>query len=174
MFHAKPIIAYSIEAARRAGIYGSILVSTDDDEIKSIALSLGAGVLHRPEHLAQDHIGTQEVMAHACEAACTRADVATCIYATAPLMLAGDLWDGVALLKRRPGMDYVFTVGTDPLRDAGQWYTGWAGAFIDRRPLVSSSAVLYPLPPERVMDINEPQDWAMAELMYEQLQRRAA
>ena len=33
-FHGKPIIAYSIEAALKSGLFDEVMVSTDDEEIK--------------------------------------------------------------------------------------------------------------------------------------------
>ena len=43
-FCGKPMIAYSIEAAIRAGIFDEIIVSTDDEEIADIAKNVGASV----------------------------------------------------------------------------------------------------------------------------------
>ena len=37
MFHGKPLIAYSIEAAKASGCFKKIIVSTDDDEISEVA-----------------------------------------------------------------------------------------------------------------------------------------
>ena len=44
MFHNKPLIAWTIEAAKRSKIFDDIFVSTDSEKIKKIALSYGAGV----------------------------------------------------------------------------------------------------------------------------------
>ena len=50
-----PLIAYSIEIARQSKLVTRIIVSTDDDEIASIAKALGAEVpFMRPPELAQD------------------------------------------------------------------------------------------------------------------------
>jgi len=43
-FLGKPIIAYSIEAALKSGLFNDVIVSTDDLEIAEIAKSLGAKV----------------------------------------------------------------------------------------------------------------------------------
>lgn len=43
-FGGKPIIAYTIEAALASGVFEQVMVSTDDPEIASIALSYGARV----------------------------------------------------------------------------------------------------------------------------------
>lgn len=55
-FHGKPIIAYSIEAARESGVFQEVCVSSDDDEILAIALQYGAVALKRPPELARDDV----------------------------------------------------------------------------------------------------------------------
>jgi N-acylneuraminate cytidylyltransferase len=41
-FLDKPIIAYSIEAALKSGLFDEVMVSTDDEEIANIAKEYGA------------------------------------------------------------------------------------------------------------------------------------
>ena len=43
-FLGKPIIAYSIEAALKSGLFDEVMVSTDDPEIATIAKQYGASV----------------------------------------------------------------------------------------------------------------------------------
>ena len=43
-FCGKPIIAYSIEAAKGAGIFDEVMVSTDDQEIADISRKYGASI----------------------------------------------------------------------------------------------------------------------------------
>ena len=43
-FCGKPILAYSIEAAIRSGVFDTVMVSTDDREIADIAEKYGAQV----------------------------------------------------------------------------------------------------------------------------------
>jgi len=50
----KPLIAYSIEQAKRSKSVNKVIVSTDDDEISEIARRYGADVLIRPKELAHD------------------------------------------------------------------------------------------------------------------------
>lgn len=163
-FHGKPIIAYSIEVARDSKLFSKIVVSTDDEEIAAIAKQYGAEVLVRPDHLAQDAIGTQEVMAHAMiefheyNAAC-------CIYPTAPMITTEDLQWGRYYLTN-PGAMYAMSVNAEPLHDAGQWYWGYTWAFTDREPLIAPHTAMVPIDKDRVCDINTEQDWLRAELMY--------
>jgi pseudaminic acid cytidylyltransferase len=168
-FFGKPIIAYSIEAAKASGLFGRVCVSTDDQEIASIALAFEAEVLERPPSFAQDDVGTQEVMRGAL-AALRKAsngsiDYACCIYATAPLMSLDDLAYGLDVLVR---YDYSFTfsVGANPLRDAGQFYWGNVEAFLKADPLIGPDTGMIPISESRICDINTEDDWLRAERMY--------
>ena len=65
-FSGKPIIAYSIEKALLSDLFGKVVVSTEDNEISSIAKQFGAEVpFKRPTELSDDYTGTTEVIAHA-------------------------------------------------------------------------------------------------------------
>src|SRR5436189_13436 len=99
LFAGKPIIAYSIEQALRSGVFESVIVSTDDDEIAAIAEQYGATVpFRRPGSLADDVSGTAPVIAHATELALENNPAITavcCVYATAPFVSADDIVTGL-------------------------------------------------------------------------------
>ena len=62
----KPLIVYSIEAAQNCPLIDRIIVSTDDEEIASIARCYGAEApFKRPTELAGDHATTESVLQHA-------------------------------------------------------------------------------------------------------------
>jgi N-acylneuraminate cytidylyltransferase len=46
-FHGKPMIAWTIEAAKKAGIFEKVYVSTDETEIAKIAMEHGANIVIR-------------------------------------------------------------------------------------------------------------------------------
>ena len=102
-FCGKPIIAWSIEAARNSGLFDRIVVSTDDAEIAAVAAAWGAEVpFLRPAALADDFTGTTEVIAHAAQWALQHGWQVTtvcCIYATAPLLQVDDLARGLSALQ---------------------------------------------------------------------------
>lgn len=58
----KPLIAYTIEAARSASSLDRIVVSTEDDEIAAVSRSIGAEVVARPPALAGDETTTLAVL----------------------------------------------------------------------------------------------------------------
>ena len=65
-FFGKPIIAYSIEAALKSNLFQRVIVSTDDEEIASIAGKYGAEIpFIRPKNLSDDFTGLADVTHHA-------------------------------------------------------------------------------------------------------------
>ncbi len=64
----KPLIAYSIEAAKMSPLVDRVIVSTDNEEIKKVSVEYGAEVpFLRPSDLAQDDTPTEPVLKHAVE-----------------------------------------------------------------------------------------------------------
>ncbi len=94
-FFGKPMIAWSIEAAKATRIFDHIIVSTDDDEIAEIGRQYGAEVpFTRPSELSDDYTGTTEVIAHATQWFINKGlsvNAVCCIYATAPFVQASDI-----------------------------------------------------------------------------------
>lgn len=111
-FAGKPMIGWSIQAARESDCFDRIIVSTDDDEIASVAREWGADVpFSRPAELANDYAGTLPVIAHAVRwmaDAGHLAEAICCLYATAPFVQPQDLRHGLDLLQG-PGVDYAFS-----------------------------------------------------------------
>ena len=112
-FCGKPMIAWSIEAARHCGCFDQVVVSTDDAEIAEVARQYGAQVpFMRPQTLSDDHTGTTAVVAHAIDwfaAQDNTPEQVCCLYATAPFVSADDLRRGLAVLTET-GSDYAFAV----------------------------------------------------------------
>jgi len=175
MFHGKPILHYSIEVARFSGLFdnGQIWVSTDSTAVAEVAYEAKANVVFRPDELARNEVGTQEVMRHALEKlGRDLRERACCLYATAPLLDPVDLKRGYDQLDYK-GVRYAMSVGTDPLADAGQFYWGTVGTFVRGEPLIQPRTVMVPMPSNRVCDINTWQDWERAEAMYAKLREEA-
>lgn len=62
----RPLIAWTIQAARESGAFVRIVVSTDDPDIATAAREAGAETpFLRPAHLASDTAGSREVVEHA-------------------------------------------------------------------------------------------------------------
>lgn len=113
IFAGKPMIAYSIAAARESRLFDHILVSTDDKEVAEVAIAHGAEVpFVRPESLSNDYAGTIEVIAHATKWMLDQkwnVTAVCCIYATAPFIQAEDIKRALAALDSG-NWAYAFTV----------------------------------------------------------------
>ncbi len=114
-FCGRPMLAWSIAALQASGSVDRIVVSTDDDEIADVALSLGAELpFRRPPELADDHAATLPVVAHAVRTLREldwQMERVCCAYATAPLMDPDDLRRARALLDESAA-SYVFSCTT--------------------------------------------------------------
>ena len=64
-FLGKPLIAHSIITARQSSLICEVFVTTDDDQIASIAKQYGAKVIERPGILSDDFATTASAIKHA-------------------------------------------------------------------------------------------------------------
>lgn len=116
-FAGRPIIAYSIEAARQVEVFDRIIVSTDSQEIAEVARQYGAEApFVRPTELADDFTPTADVLLHALDWHAhngTPVEHCCCIYATAPFVGSRYLRQGYEIL-RQTGAGAVFSVTTYP------------------------------------------------------------
>lgn len=116
-FCGKPMIAWSIEAAQKSGVFDRVIVSTDDEEIAEVAREYGAEVpFMRPAELSNDYAGTVPVIHHAADWLIDHGytiDFVCCIYATAPFVRAEDIVRGLSILREQQG-DYAFTITKFP------------------------------------------------------------
>ena len=98
-FAGKPMIAWPILAAKAAGIFQHIIVSTDSEEIADLARQWGAEApFLRPAALSDDHTPPAPVFAHALDFMTSEGsppEYACCIYPTAPFLLPEYLQQGL-------------------------------------------------------------------------------
>ena len=205
-FSGRPMISYSIEAARETGLFQRILVSTDSEEIAQVASEWGAEIpFIRPAELADDFVGTDAVVGHTLrwlkENGCSVKTIC-CIYATAPFVRSEDIHRGYYLLKKYYATS-AFSVATfsypifralktnkaqrlemfwpeylnsrsqdlpEAYHDAGQFCWADAERYLEQQHFFSDDAVPVLLPRYFVQDIDTPEDWEMAELMYKAMQ----
>ena len=115
-FCGKPIISYSIEAAKKSECFDKIIVSTEDEEIAQVSGSFGADILEHPKELADDFTGTGAVIEHAINYLKERGEsyeyVCT-IYATAPLLQTKYLIEGYEKLNNSNAVT-VFSCASMP------------------------------------------------------------
>jgi len=83
----KPLIAWTIEAAKEAKVIDRYMVSTEDEEITEISREYGADVVERPPELATDEATTLSVLQHLVEN--IPCDIVVLLQATSPIRRPG-------------------------------------------------------------------------------------
>lgn len=112
-FCGKPIIAYSIEAAKESGLFDEVMVSTDDGEIAEVALRYGAAVpFMRSAETADDFATTEDVLEEVLRNYKIEGRTFSwfaCLYPTAPLIGVSRLREAFQLFQDT-GTDVVEAV----------------------------------------------------------------
>ncbi|WP_432240584.1 cytidylyltransferase domain-containing protein [Herbaspirillum robiniae] len=110
----KPLIAHSIDIARRCQFVETVIVSTDDEEIAAVARSHGAEVpFMRPSELATDTAPEWLAWRHAIEWVRTQRgdfDIFLSLPATSPFRTVEDVEACVRTLEEDAATDVVVTV----------------------------------------------------------------
>jgi N-acylneuraminate cytidylyltransferase len=208
-FNGQPIIKYSIDAARSAGLFAEVMVSTDDADIAAMARTLGAAVpFMRSAERSNDHATTAEVLLEVLaeyETRGARFSHVCCLYPTAPFVTVEKLRRAWALLGD-PDTDSVMTVCpfTFPIwrslkiedgrvafnwpeheltrsqdlpvayHDCGQIYFLRTEPFLREKRLVLPRCAPLVMPPTEVQDIDNEEDWTLAELKHARMIGRPA
>lgn len=101
LLNGKPLIQYTIDAAKKVFPLETICVSTDDLKIVAVAESLGLTIpFRRPDELATDTAGTYEVLLHAIqhyESNSFYPDVLVLLQATSPFRTAAQISEAIEL-----------------------------------------------------------------------------
>ena len=207
LFHNKPIIAYSIEAAISSRIFDEVMVSTDDPAIADIARKCGAVVpFMRSKETSDDHSTTADVLKEVIKeynATGKKFLYACCIYPTAPFITGERLANAFQLLIKSeadsvvPVTKFSFPIWRSfkmdnnkisynwpefaPRRsqdlppayhDCGQFYFFKCDRFLETGKLVTENTFGLEVPESEVQDIDNEEDWKIAEMKYDLLQKK--
>lgn len=115
----KPLIAYTIEAAKAAGVFDRLIISTDNEEIASVARAYGCEVpFMRPKELAEDNTQHLPVIQHAVswlkENETYYPDYLMILQPTSPLRQPFHIKEAVDLILRNPDADSILSVSEIP------------------------------------------------------------
>lgn len=120
----KPLIGHTIDAAHQAKLLDRVIVSTDDEEIATIARTLGAEVpFIRPSSLAQSDTPMLPVIVHALEtlgAEGWKADAVCLLQPTFPFRRADEIDACVAAFEEQEA-DCVISVHRVPHQFNPHW-----------------------------------------------------
>jgi N-acylneuraminate cytidylyltransferase len=206
-FSGKPIICYSIDAAKASGIFDTVMVSTDDNEIAEVARQAGAEVpFLRTAATSNDFATTAEVLTEVLMQYKTTGNdfqYGCCIYPTAPFVTAAKLKQAFELLIRKqadsviPVTRFSFPIWRSfkmdegklaynwpehalkrsqdlppAFHDCGQFYFFDTAKFLSSKSLVTAATYGIEVPESEVQDIDNEEDWKIAEIKYSFLQHK--
>lgn len=204
----KPLIVYTIEAAKASGVFDRLICSTDDEEIASIARRCGCEVpFMRPKELATDVTQHLPVIQHAVSLLKEREgynpDYVMILQPTSPLRQAFHIKEAAELIMKS-NADSVLSVseisenfnphkamvlggnGTlhlfngNPIKkrtprrqDLQKTYWSIGSIYLFKKELLfgeepsfyGENVLPYIVDKKYVVDINEPEDWEIAERM---------
>lgn len=90
-FSGKPLIAHTIEQAKKSNYIDNIVCSTDSKEIKDIALNYNCSIpFMRPKYLAKNSTTSLDVLTHLCKKIKSY-DYIILLQPTSPLRIAKDI-----------------------------------------------------------------------------------
>jgi CMP-N,N'-diacetyllegionaminic acid synthase len=116
----RPLIDYSVKTAIESKAIHRVVVSTEDPQIKSVALASGAEVIDRPAELAGDATPTLPVMKHALQQLEQKGwipDALVLLQPTVPYRRREDLDDAIEMLFSRDADAVVGVVRTKTPRN---------------------------------------------------------
>ncbi len=198
-FMDKPMLAYAIDAAKQAGIFEEIMVSTDDLEIAEIAQKYGAKVpFMRSEKTANDYATTYDVLKEVIDEYKKRGkiyDNICCIYPCVPFLTgeilhtAFDEFIKSGADRLTPVVKYSFPIQRafkvnkkgfleyrEPENAAKRsqdlepmYHDVGMFYFYKYDKLDSQKIAMYEMDESSIQDIDTEDDWKMAELKYKVL-----
>lgn len=115
MLAGRPLLAHTAAVALEARSLTRTVLSTDDEEIRTVGMALGLDVpFLRPAPLATDTARSADVALHALDAVEALGDAAydvvVLLEPTSPLRLAADIDAAIARLTAEPALDAVVSV----------------------------------------------------------------
>jgi CMP-N,N'-diacetyllegionaminic acid synthase len=109
--NGKPLMAYTIEAAVKSGVFSEIIVSTDSPEYVKIARQYGAYIpFLRPDNLSTDAASSSDVIVHAIEEMQKQGMVYECfmlLQPTSPLRTPEDIVGAINLFENKKANSVV-------------------------------------------------------------------
>ena len=97
----KPLIAWSIEAGLKSKYIDKVIVTSDNDEIISIAQKFGSNTIKRPIELANDTSTTFEAIKHTMDNIDNKYDYVILLQPTSPLRDEQHIDQAIELLKHK-------------------------------------------------------------------------
>lgn len=158
----KPLIQWTIEAANAATSLTSLVISTEDEEIRDVALSLGCYVIRRPDELAEDLASSDAVALHALEWMGGDYDIVVLLHPTSPIRDWKHIDEAVSTLwaSAAPSLASVEYAKRSYRHNASIY-----AAKVPFRTLYCDRTIPYLMDKRHSVDIDDETDWKIAEAL---------
>lgn len=154
-FRGTPLICWTLEAAKQSKYLDTLIVSTEDADIKSLTQLWHGQVLDRPSELATDTASSEDVMRHALLN--HPHDWIVLLQPTSPLRTTEDI-DGA--IERAQMGEGCYTFNRDTGRMNGAVYVCTREWIADHVFGWTPALMRYPMPADRSIDIDTEEDLA--------------
>ena len=114
LFNKKPIITYSINAAKKTNLFSNIIISSDSEKIRKVVNKISkTSFLKRPKKLSNDRAPTRPVIKHALleyTKKMKKPKYVCYMTATAPFIKSKDIIEAFKILKKNKHINFVVSV----------------------------------------------------------------
>ncbi len=132
----QPMVYWAIKAAKESKYVSEVWVTTEDEEIASIAKLNGAKVHMRNPELAQDHVYKMEAIRSCFEFTNKSADIVISLQANSPEMTSNILDDAIKVFIENDRNE-LMSVGPDMMQNAA--FRIMKGGYVFQRDLSTKS-----------------------------------
>ena len=188
----KPLIAWTIDEARKSKLITDVIVSTDDKDISDVSKKFKADVIERPKILATDWAKTIDVVLHSIRG--IEYELIVCLQPTSPFRTAEDIDKAINLFIKNKcesvigvcevvnqswfmkmkekyllpvyGHKYLGGEGKDLPKiyvPNGAIYISTIDNLFKYKSFYNNKVLPYVMPRERSLDIDDMDDWVIAE-----------
>jgi len=106
-FNGKPMIHWTIDAAKKSKVFDKIIIATDSDEIIKKFKKYNLEFIKRPKELNKEKYGVDEVMKYCLSYLSEKVEYACCLYACSPLISYQDIKNSFSKIKAKK-YKYIF------------------------------------------------------------------
>lgn len=157
-FCGHPLLAYTIQQAKDANLFDSIIVSTDSYEISEVAKKYGAKVVPRPVEISGDDSVDFEWVRHTimCSAR-EKPDIVVIMRPTNPFRKVSTIHYAVNMLLENPKYDSVRAISPVKQHPCKMWrllkYDNGTGQILPFMPIVEHGVKPYDRPTQQFTPI---------------------
>lgn len=112
----QPLLYYSVRVAQLVNVIKEVYVSSEDKEVLSLANSLGAKAIKRPEDLSRAHVTNIDVLRHIHDVLTEKPDIVVLLQPTHPLRRPKDIQSALDLFTESDADSLFTVVQADELR----------------------------------------------------------